>query len=250
MREFVPPPGARATQTPPGYRSVHVLRQSTGRLAEEAASIHRFWTVRTPLKEVTAFGRAHRLSGFGHFGALWYTRKPHYLAMGSSWPAAADSIPQRYFSVTVVRLPHVTVLRVEARVVWVYPRSPSEKVPSEVRAIVVRIPQPNRVRAVRVLDRAKVHRIIRWLDALPVSPPGVQVPCLGGGPGSITLSFRSAGGAVLAYARVPRSSAVVCNPIPFTVGRHLQRPLIDNFGRSFVMRLQSLVGVQLVQNYR
>jgi hypothetical protein len=251
MHEFVPPPGARATRTPPGYRSVHVLRQSTGRLAEEAASIHRFWTVRTPLKAVAAFVRAHRLRGFGHFGALWYTRKPHYLAMGSSWPAAPDSIPRRYFSVTVVALPHITVLRVDARVVWVYPRSPSEKVPSGVRMIDIHIPQRNRVRIVRVINRPKLTRIIRWFDALPISPPGVEVPCFGGTPGGITLSFRSARGAVLARTTVPRTSASVCQPIAFKIGGHTQTPLIDGFTRtSFTSRLGQLLGLRLIDNYR
>jgi hypothetical protein len=251
LREFVPLPGARVTRRPPGYGSVHVLRQSTGRLAVEAASIHRYWSVRTPLKTVTAFVRAHRLHGFGHFGAMWYTGKPHYLAMGSSWPAAPDSIPRRYFSVTVVGLPHVTVLRVDARVVWTYPRSPSEKVPAGVRRIDVRIPQAHRVRTVRVVNRAKLARIIRWFDGLPVSPPGVQVPCLGGLPGDFQLSFRNAGGAVLAQARVPRSNAAGCDPIRFAIRGHARRPLIDGFTRdSFTARLGQLLGLRLIENAR
>lgn len=249
MHGFVPPPGARATRKPPGYRTVHVLRQSTGALGEEAVSIHRFWTVRAPLKTVAAFVRAHRLHGFGHFGALWYTGKPHYLSMGSSWPAAPDSFPRRYFSVSVVALPHITVLRVDARVVWVYPRSPSEKVPSGVRMIDIRIPQRHRVRIVRVLNGARLTRIIRWFDGLPISPPGVDVPCLGGVPGDITLSFRSASGAVLAHARVPRSSATECEPIGFKIGSHTQRPLIDGFTREgFTSRVGKLLGLQLTEN--
>lgn len=251
MREFIPPPGARATRRPPGYGSVRVLRQSSGQLGEEVVSVHRFWSVRTPLKTVTAFVRAHRLHGFGHFGAMWYTRKPHYLAMGSSWPAAPDSVPRRYFAVTVVGLPHVTVLRVDARVVWTYPRSPSEKVPSGVRMIDIHIPQRHRVRVVRVLHGGKLARIIRWFDALPISPPGVQVPCLGGVPGDITLSFRNASDAVLAHASVPRSNAAACDPIGFKIGSHTERPLIDGFVReSFTSRLGQLLGLQLVENFR
>jgi hypothetical protein len=251
MREFIPPPGARATARPPGYRSVHVLHQSSGRLGEEAVSVHRFWTVRTPLKTVTAFVRAHRLHGFGQFGALWYTLKPHYLAMGSSWPAAPDTVPRRYFDVTVVGLPHVTVLRVDARVVWTYPRSPSEKVPSGVRMIDIHIPQRHRVRIVRVHGGAKVARIIRWFDALPISPPGVHLMCLGGVPDDITLSFRNASGAVLAHASVPQSNAAACDPIGFKIGSHTQRPLIDGFThRSFTSRVGQLLGLQLIENSR
>src|SRR5206468_1777001 len=161
LHDFVRPPGARPIQVQPGqYRNAHVLHQSGGRMASEFVDLHRFWRVRKPLKAVTAFVRAHRLHGFGHFGALWYTGKPHYLSMGSSWPAAPDSLPRRFFDVTVVGLPHATVLRVEARVVWTYPRSPSEKVPSGVRMIDIHVPQPNRVRISRVINSAKVARIV------------------------------------------------------------------------------------------
>src|SRR6266568_9150246 len=46
IREFVPSPGARATRRPSGYGSVRVLRQSSGAVAAEVASVHRFWSVR------------------------------------------------------------------------------------------------------------------------------------------------------------------------------------------------------------
>jgi hypothetical protein len=251
MREFVPPSGAHAVRTPPGYGTVHVLRQSSGRLGEEAASIHRFWIVRRPLKTVAAFVRAHRLQGFGHFGALWFTGKPHYLSMGSSSPASLDSIPRRYFNVTVVALPRVTVLRVDARVVWLYPRAPSEKLPTGVRVIDVRVPKPNGTHVVRVTNSAKVARIAHWFDALPISPPGVDTPCFDVYMGRTTLSFRSEDGALLALATVPLTSAGTCDPIGFTIRSHVQRPLIDRPLRaSFIERLQSLLGLQLVQTYR
>ena len=253
LDEFVRPPGARAIQVRPGdYSNAHVLHQSGGEIGSEFVDVHHFFKVRKPLKAVTAFIRTHRLHGFGHFGALWYTGKPHYLSMGSSWPAAQDSIPRRFFDVTVVGLSHVSVLRVEARVVWTYPRPPSEKVPHRVRMIDIHVPQPNHVRIIRVINPAKVARIVHWFNALPVSPPGVHVPCLGGGAGpDITLSFRSATGDQLAQAKAPPGSAGICAPIRFRIGRRSQLPLIDRpFVGSFVADLQSLLGVRLVQNVR
>lgn len=251
MREFVPPPGARATRRPPGYASVRVLRQSSGAVAAEFASVHGFWSVRTPLKTVTAFVRAHRLHGFGHFGAMWYTREPHYLAMGSSWPAAPDSVPRRYFDVTVVALPHVTVLRADATVVWTYPRSPSETVPADVRMIDIHVPQDKHPRIIRVLNGPKLTRIIRRFDALPIAPPGVHTACPLTLHSYITLKFRTHRGVPLATAIVPRTSAGICQPIGFKIGSHIQRPLIDNLTRgSFIGLLQQLTGLKLIQNSR
>jgi hypothetical protein len=249
LHEFVPPPGARAIQVRPGhYRNAHVLHQSPGEMPSEVVAMHRFWRVRMPLKAVIRFLRAHRLHGFRPTGAMWYTGKPHYLAMGSVWPATENRLPSRFFTVTPVGLPGHTVLRVDAQVVWIYPRPRSEKVPSGVGKIVLR--SPNKVFA-RVTNPAKVARIIRWFNALPISPPGVHIACLLTLHSEITLEFRAQRGALLAQAGVPRTSAGVCQPIGFLIGRHPQRPLIDNpTHASFIERLQRLLGRQLVQNYR
>ena len=251
LRKFVAPPGARATKRPPGYGSVRVLRRSGSGWVTEVADLHRFWTVRKPLKAVAAFVRAHRLHGFGHFGGMWYTGKPHYLVMGSSWPAAIDSVPRRYFTVTLVELPHVTVMRADAGVVWIYPRSPSERVPSGVRMIDIHVPRPSHPRIAHLIDRARVARIIRWFDALPISPPGVRLPCLGGVPAAVTLAFRNAHGRVVAQAKFPGDGPNACDSIGFKIGRHRQTPLIDRPGRaSFTTRLQVLLGLQLIPTHR
>jgi len=135
---------------------------------------------------------------------------------------------------------------VDALAVWIYPRSPSERVPAATAEIVVRAP---RISAT-VTDPGKVARIVRWFDALPVSPPGVAVSCPYAVAPDLTLSFRSAGGARLAQATLPRTEATLCDPIAFTIGGWRRRPLIDGPGESFVRRLQGLLGLRLVQARR
>ena len=249
LHEFMPPPGARAIQVRPGhYRDAHVLHQSPGRMPYEVVAIHRFWSVRMPLKAVIRYLRVHRLPGFRTTGAMWYSDKPHYLAMGSVSPAASR-VPSRFFTVTPVGLPGRTIIRADAQVVWVYPRSPSEKIPTGVHRIDIKVPHHGR--AVRVTHSAKVARIVKWFNALPISPPGVDTPCLDVRRARTTVSFRSADGALLALATVPLTSAGTCDPIGFTIGSHVQRPLIDvPLRASFIERLQNLLGLQLVQNYR
>jgi hypothetical protein len=103
----------------------------------------------------------------------------------------------------------------------------------------------------KVTDPAQVGQIISWFDALPISPPGIALLCPAMIGPEITLSFRSAGGAWLAQAKLPPHAASICDAIVFQIGGKVKRPLIDgNFRESFVGRLQRLLGVRLVRTYR
>jgi len=242
LHEFVPPPRARPVDVRPGqYRSAHVLHQSAPMQVVEVADAHRFWSVRRPLAEVAAFLRAHPLRGFGGRGAEYGSNVPHYVRWGRSSPIGSPT-PSRFVAITAVALPRRTIVRVDVQVVWVYPRSPRERVPPATREIVVHTPQGVRT----VADPAKVGRIVRWFDALPISPPDVHVFCLARLTAHMTLSFRSAGGAWLAQARVPVTPAGVCDPIGFRIGAHARRPLVDRDPRkSFSGRLEGLLGIYL-----
>ena len=242
LREFVPPPRAHRVDVRPGqYGGAHVLHQAGPTQVVEVADVHGFWSVRRSLAEVAAFLRAHPLRGFGGSGAEYGSNVPHYLRWGRSSPAGSPA-PSRFLTITAVALPRRTIVRVDVQVVWVYPRSPSERVPPATSEIVVHMPKGVRT----VTDRAKVGRVLRWFDALPISPPGVHVFCLARLTAHMTLSFRSAGGAWLARARVPVTSASVCDPIGFRIGGRRVKPLVDRSSSySFSGRLQSLLGIHL-----
>jgi hypothetical protein len=239
LREFVPPPRAHRIPQPRNYAGV--LRQSGPGPLGETADAHRFWSVRTPLKRVTRFLRAHRVPGFAPAGSSWGSRAPHYLIL------SARQLPAHFLDITSVGLPRRTLIRADVQVEWTYPRSPSERVPSRTSEIDLRAPKVSE----RVTDPAEVARIVRWFDALPISPPGIAVPCpLAIGP-DITLSFRNAHGIRLAQAKLPSTAASICNSIAFSIGGRAQKPLVDRPGGvSFVRRLQQLVGVHLVRNHR
>jgi hypothetical protein len=238
LSEFVPPAGARRTRKPPrqgGWGS------SPGAKFVDA---HHFWTVPKPLKAVASSIESAEVRGVR---ATLRQNGPHYLSWDFSWPRTGVS--RRLL--TVVAVPHRTGtdLRVDAKVVWIYPRSPREKVPAGVREITLDAPKMH----LTVTAPAKVQRIIRWFDALPISPPGVSALC-GIAPANYTiaLSFRSARHRALASAQLPPLPASICNGIGFTIGGHPQAPLVDNFyshaplRHSFVARLQRLLGVRLL----
>jgi hypothetical protein len=238
LGKFVPPPGARRTGQPRDYAGV--LRRSGPGPLGETVDAHRFWSVRLPLKTVIAYLRAHRVRGFERSGATWGTRKPHYLIMTASRSST------RFLTVTSVGLARRTLIRVDVQVAWTYPRSPSERVPSRTSQIDLRAPKVSQ----KVSDRATVAKIVRWFDALPISPPGIAVPCPAGMTPDIRLSFRDARGVRLAQATLPPTFAWICSSIAFTIGGRAQQPLIDRpHSESFVRRLQQLLGVHLLRTH-
>lgn len=247
LRRFPQPTGARRLRRPRDYGGV--LDQSGPEAAAELVDVHGFWSVREPLKQVGEFVRAHRPHGFESFGTEYGSSVPHYLTWGFAWPAnrSRSPNPTRFLDVTAVALPGRTVVRVDAKAVWIYPRSASERVPAGVREIVVRAPNVH----ARVTDAAQVAKIVRWLDALPVSPPGIVLACPLEIAPDVRISFVGASGAVLARALAPPGQAGLCDAIRFWIRGHPQRSLVDRAtGPAFVVRLQSLLGVRLEQTFR
>jgi hypothetical protein len=246
VREFVPPPGAHRDRARQDHGGI-LHRSGIAPLGESVVAL-RFWRVREPLATVVAFLRAHDPKGFRLAASTYASRPPHYLLRTLAWPASRYREPTRYLNETVAALPGRTVIRVEAKVGWIYPRSPRETVPSRTSEIAVRSPKGT----FDVKSPAKVARIVRWFDALPISPPGIAIACPLILAAHATLSFRSAGGAWLALATVPLAApANICDPIGFKIGGRPQKALIDSGpGTSFVRRLGRILGVQLVRTRR
>ncbi len=150
--------------------------------------------------------------------------------------------PQRAVAVTVEPHDGGSLVRLDAGVAWIYPRSPKEVVPAGVREIDIR--DRNVVR--HVTGSAEVSQIIRWFDRLNVSQPGPTVGCVAVLSSSVALVFRSASGRRLASARIPSYPANNCASIAFSIDGKRQEPLIDaTQGRgAFVFRLERLLGVR------
>lgn len=245
LRRFPQPAGAKDLRRPPA--SGGVLGRSGLSAAAEQVDVHRFWSVDEPLKHVAAFVRAHRPRGFASFGTEYGSNVPHFLSWGFTWPADRNRSPTRYLDVTAVGLPGRTVVRVDAKVTWIYPRSASERVPAAVREIVVRAPKVD----AKVTRPADVGKVVRWFDALPVSPPGIVLACPLEIAPDVRISFLGTGGAVLAHALAPPGQAGLCDAIQFWIGGRPQRPLVDRAtGTAFVVRLQRLLGVRLEKTFR
>ena len=238
LQEFTPPPGARPATEPQGWGGV--IRSSGPTPLAKLVDRTRFWQTSAKLADVVRFEQAHGPQGFRLESSGVSPRKPFSQELGFFWPRGGFSA--RLLNVGVVVLPTRTIIRVDAKATWSYPRSPQEKLPANVRKIAVTAPKVSIV----ATDSADVEQIVRWFDALPVTPPGVAALCpVIGGP-TLTLRFLSAAGHVLAEALVPEHGASVCDAIELTIGGHRQTPLIDPPGhRAFADRVAGLLGIKI-----
>ncbi len=242
LREFVPPPHAHLVHGWPRDFGPRSRIPGTGPLGK-FADVHRFWLLYSyaSAARVVAFEKAHFPAGFHAGGASTNGDRTFTQLSFVSPPRGAAT---RVLVVSVSQRPERTIVRADAQVVWAYPRSPREVVPPGVREIDVNGAKVSR----RVTVPEQVSRIIGWFDRLPISPPGVSVPCPLFVLAYVRLSFRAANGALLASARVPARVAGVCDQIEFSAHGKPQAPLIDSaHGPSFASRLQNLLGVRFRQ---
>ncbi len=237
LRAFQAPPGAVRIHKPTEYGGVLRAVPSPG---AEFVQHTRFWHVDAKRQDVVSFLEAHDVpAGF----------TPHCGSnerFGSS-QCELDARGGRFLEYAVQQKSDGTsILRVDAQVVWVYPRSPLEAVPRGVREIDVTIEDGARITR-KVMDSATIGRIVRWFDRLPIYPPGFDGPMCGPTTaGRITLVFRSATGRPVADAQASVERASMCDPIAFSIHGNPQTELVDKFqGEVFALRLVHLLGVTL-----
>jgi hypothetical protein len=160
---------------------------------------------------------------------------------GAGIPPAAEMIVQAVSSPA-----GQTYVRVDVQVAWQPQRPASERVPAGVTAITITaqpdMNKPHDVPApVTLTDPARVGKIIRLVDSLPLNPGGGQA-CFGlneNGKG-ITLSFLGhANGPVLATASELIAS---CGGVQFAI-RGTDEPILSDPG-SFTQKVIAIAGVR------
>ena len=130
-----------------------------------------FWRVAATPATVVAFLQAHDApSGFhAHCGS-----NRHF----GSTQCELDTDPagSRSVEFSVQRVRGGSILRVDAQVGWVYPRSPKESVrASRVREIDFSAPNVSK----QVTDPSAIARIVRSFNTIPIVPPGIGAAMLG-----------------------------------------------------------------------
>jgi hypothetical protein len=240
------PPGAVRARAPSGTDQLAIsgLGVST---VDMTAARYSVWRVPGTGPAVIAYEKRHlfphlRTEGLGSTPEGW----TGYEVFGSM----VNGRPPWAVSVAVEPDGGQTLVRFDAGVAWIYPRSPREVVPAGVTGIDIRGGGVDR----RVTDATQVRQLVRWFDALNVSQPGPAVSCGVAIESTVTFGFRSANRAPLATAFVPSAGPTSnCDSIRFSIDGKRQRPLIDNLdelGHSFVDRVQRLLGFRFSEPRR
>ena len=235
LHAVVLPPGSRRRREPTEYGG---MIRNPGGLLGKVVRLHGYWTVHAPLAFVVSFFERHHPPGLEEGGGQ----------IGVGAPLRRELTffarhPSRVVSVTGLQTRKgSTLVRVDAQVVWIYPRSPLEKVPPGVHRIEI-----SGLYSASVTDRAQIERIAGWFDRLPIVPPGGRPSCPVFTGGTTNFEFRGAGGALLAAAHLsldnpPLGRSGGCNPIRFTIGGRVQAPLL---GGRFVGRVRRLLGIRV-----
>lgn len=260
LAAFIPPPGAQRLAAPPG--GVGGKLDNPVFMSGDPDTVYSasLWKVpgMSPL-QVLAWEKAHLPGRFrltlaggeaapappGIPGARTPPSDPYHDAsdefdlQGSGIPPAAEMIVQAATSSA-----GQTYVRVDVEVSWQPQRPASERVPAGVTAITITaqpdMNKPHDVPApVTLTDPARVGKIVRLVDSLPLNPGG---GCLGAnetGKG-ITLSFLGhANGPVLATASelIPN-----CGGVQFAI-RGTAQPALSDPG-SFTQQALSIAGVR------
>lgn len=243
LRRVALPAGAhRLSREPSGDGGL--LKKSDSLPSGPLVDRHRFWLMPEPFAQVSQFVHSRlphgaKLSGTGTGSG---PQVPANKSFTFSFPALPGRISSRALEVVLVALPHHwTGVRADAQDVWLVPRPASEKVPAAVRVIDVQ----SRKGHIRVTSAAKVRRLVRLFDSLPIVQPGGIYGCP---PDTIrrpplTLRFLSVQGALLARASVPGSfSSGSCAPIKFWIEGRREKPLSGQiYGR-----IERVLGVHFV----
>jgi hypothetical protein len=218
---------------------------------------HRWWVVPGPASEVIAYLDAHHPAGSRQDGRGYVENRggTSMIQRYYVWPSVGKVLGDRSMWVMVTPLSNDSSgVLADVQSTWLYPRAPSEKLPSGVTAVRVTLQRPCPRIGCRQLGpklhaQITTHRdvasAVRLVDSLGVVQADAMSCTLEGEPAGhleVTYSAGPAGPAlakaeVTLYPSWKVSGENACDPISFSVHGHIERALI---GRAFVPAIEKL----------
>jgi hypothetical protein len=227
LKAFAPPPGAREVPGSPVPPSVLSRSQQAPRpLDNDVVTKTSWWLAPGDPRQLLAWASARLPAQYQRFGTG--TLGPGIWSDDFSLPAVAGLFGTRSLAVSVTSAGHgQTAIRVDALVDWIPARPTGDTVPAAARVAtlvetadkfgVPGAPTSTVIHHSTATDPARVAALARYLNGLPVNPPGGAESC----PmptGGLTVTFRArAGGPVLAQA-----TAVIggCDTLTYAMPGH------------------------------
>lgn len=244
LAAFPAPPGATRVSGPPDGTPAGIRDADAGG-GTTAVTATDWWITAESATTTTSWldTRAMRTMGSAGTGTGGGYRTVNYFARSTT------VLYQREVTALIGTLPggH-TVIRVDAYDVYRPARPASETVPVSARLLVVarpamtavRMPSPGPGATTRVVtDRTKIARVAAIVNALPLHPPGVYLPCPMDNGSGIGLTFQAADGTTLATVTLDTSG---CHTVAVTVGGRDQ-PQLDATATGPVSELESILGL-------
>jgi hypothetical protein len=242
-RVLLPEGAVQVWSEPVGDRGALARPAQVPGLAD-LVDLHGWWRVAGSEKSVYSFIKAHVPDGARLDG--WGRRYPRPSAAFVDFALAPVNgvFEARDLNITIAPLGLRSVgVRVDAQVVWTFPKPPGEHLPSTIGAIhIVREAGHLPRAAATVTAPAKVDRLVARFNALPIEQPGTFLGCPFEGPQpTIVFSFRTSVDtspvAVLTYTGS-------CGGSPLRIHGRVQHPLDGAY--SLVRTAQHLTGLKLI----
>ncbi len=249
-----PPPGSAQLPAAPSEVEDGGGTPETERGERHEVTLHERWQVPGGWRSVLIYLRAHppagaKLTWTGEGGVAG---KPTGAVVDYSWPLSVGYLDTRRLTEgVVVGSEASTELLLEAKVMWLIPRSSSERVPAGAHEVDVEVYRPGHRPStfLAVTDPAKVSALVREVDGLPIEQPGLAYSCgaeLVDAPLTAFVFRARRGGRALAAAiqsaRV-RGRTFGCDSMSFTVEGRPRARLLE--GPELVVLAERLLKAKL-----
>lgn len=247
---FVAPPGARRLKTAPGVSggvlTTTTQQPATPNLVDKAG----WWQVAGDPKQVLSWVDKHIPGRFTLDGSETESTgkgAANILADTFALPSVPGVLNSRQLIVEVVAAGGgQTDIRVDAQVIWLPPRTPSETLPAGVSAVTLTLGPDMNVhnsppKPVTVTDAAKVRELVALINGLPTFPAG-SYSCPEDGGARLVLTFS-------AHAGAPASAAATvslegCEGVDLVIGGARQPGLgSPDGGRQVAAQALKIVGL-------
>jgi hypothetical protein len=238
------PAGAQPSATDPA-RSDALARSPSAPATPALVDLHRFWWLPGGLQEVSNWIQHHPPHGAtGNMGGASATPGGTTSQWtGFGFAPRSGVLSERELIVTVAHARGGgTALRADAQVVWVVARPSSERVPGDVRQIIIVVRRPSVPASApqRVAAAAQIRAIVSLVNLLPLSQPGV-VSCPADVGPFVRLRFLPAtGSSPLAEVTADGSG---CGLVTFSLRGHSEPALAG--GPGLIRRLEAILHAKL-----
>lgn len=202
-------------------------------------------TVPGTLSSVIRYVRRHRPRGSSYFSSGYDGNPVTDRSIAFAWPQVDEVLADRRLFVSVSFARHGEVeLFAQAESIWLSARPRTERFPSSVRRIVLRVSRPRHPTIVRSVTRAStVSRVVALFNAVPITQPDTYNCPAFTDLRTFSYGLLNQSGQTLvevSYQVPPRASPGPCDAMTVTIAGHSRHALL---GGPQVVEIQRIFNI-------